>query len=1097
MEFTLPDRPGADGNHQHILTAETAPGNRGIGSAWDVGCEPEEATPAGPDLILPEHWAEMEASGIAPDVAAANVASFGPGTPRHWELEREAVTRHKREGLANAPRTPRNKAWHGRSSGTWQTSKWGLDRPYRHLEHGGWRTLSDVLLGIPVFAQWKPDHPRTGKKGKPVKYEAPAGFPDGGGLLLPRVPERIWRRICERHQISFPDAATVAAGFWPWALATPSLPLLICEGWKKALAALTAGHAAVALPGVSMGHRCNLDGTRRLIPGLEALAPGRALTIAFDADRKRSTRSKVGKAAGALAGCLRKAGAKPSVCRLPLLPGADKTGLDDLWVAGGPEALDRALADLGPLPVLPHLRAADRIAPAGEWLGVSCPIPSPEEAPLVVICAPMGAGKTRAIEAALRPLQRDGVPILLPSHRIALGQALAERVGIPWEAKPGTDERLQGVAACLDSWCPDSALQITGQTGSGGVLVLDEWAQQAEHLLTGMGTALADGDRPRRAAVFRTLAEQLSRARQVIAADGQMPQWAVDLLEALTGRRALLICSEHAPMHGRRLHCPAGFTTAVEAGKAFRAKVDQIIRTLKAGRSLLVWSSAQKGDESINAPENLAARHRQIRPSDVVDVIDSTTPDLAAELAADPDGFAERRIAEAAARGGAWVLYVSPAVSSGISFERWKPAAVIAYSGGQIAPEHVAQALARVRCPEVPAWLFAPERSPGKGLRVGSGATDPAALIAALRKTPDRLFGLLQESGPEEAWLKAWAALGAHRNRQHFAYRATAAGLLEREGWELQAPGPEHCPTIADTVTAELRAIRDGKREAKRQAILTAEPLTALEAAKLDRRRSLEPSEAASLARYRLAQALGLEATAPLSGEMLEAAADGLLDRLRLGWLLTTPEAMALVPKHDWLAVNRLDFHGQPFAPDRVRVTLAPAVAALQALGIPALLARFAGGEVIAANDPAVLALHATATAHRGQLKVCLDLSPGELPTGTLRTLLKAVGWRLERAGRIHTRGDDRGVCTYTAQRVALPEGVDPEALAAKWMAELREGGAKNDLSQKTGMRRICAIAPHRPPSPILQTWPLVPVVAIPWHSPPPRPHPKGFAVAC
>ena len=48
-----------------------------------------------------------------------------------------------------------------------------------------------------------------------------------------------------------------------------------------------------------------------------------------------------------------------------------------------------------------------------------------ETNPAVVL--PTGSGKTHAIEAALRPLQQDGVSILLPSHRTALGQALAAR----------------------------------------------------------------------------------------------------------------------------------------------------------------------------------------------------------------------------------------------------------------------------------------------------------------------------------------------------------------------------------------------------------------------------------------------------------------------------------------------------------------------------------------------------------------------------------------------------------------------------------------------------------------------------------------------
>jgi hypothetical protein len=622
------------------------------------------------------------------------------------------------------------------------------------------------------------------------------------------------------------------------------------------------------------------------------------------------------------------------------------------------------------------------------------------------------------------------------------------------------------------------------------VIVLDEWMQQVEHLLTATGTALADRTAPRRAAGMRTLVEQLRTARLVIAADGQMAQWAVDLLEALTARRALLIRSEHQPMAGRPLHCRPGLTTPKRAAEAFRGKLAATVEALPAGGSLLVWCSAQKGEKSQNAPQNLAEWHRRTRPDDLVDVIDSTTRELAAGLAADPDGFAERRIVEATARGGAWVLYCSPAISSGVSWDRWKPAAVIAYSGGRIAPEHVAQALARVRSSEVPCWLFAPEKAPGNALRVGNGATDPAALIADLKKTTDPLLGTLQESGHEEAWLKAWGELGAVRNRQRFAYRATIVGLLEREGWSLQDPGPEPCPMAAAALEADLKVIRDDRKEAKQQAILTAEPLSPMDASRLERRRTLEPAETAALERYRLADRWGLAPDAILTLDLLSADEDRPTDRLRLGWLLSCPEALAAIPEHDWLATERLDpEHGRAFAPDRLRVTLAPKVAALQALGVPALMERFGRGETIAATDPAVLALHATATAHRDDVVGTLGVSPGKLASGTLRStlrnLLRAVGWELTRVGRIHTRSDDRGACTYRAAPLALPAGVSWEALTAKWLKELREGGAKNDPMKKPHRVEKCANHIPRPSPPPLRPWPLAPAVAIPWPSGP------------
>jgi hypothetical protein len=1058
--------------------------------------------PAG---LLPHHWAELAASAIAPDVAAANVASFGEGTGRHWEDERSELVAHDRRRIQTESRTESGhpQAQAGHLAG----ALIALDRRYRHLAHGGWRSLSEGLPGLPAFDQWKPDAPRdrADKPGRSIRYEAPPAFPDGGGLLLPTIPERCWRLICERQRLRFPKPEARAAGFWAWAQRTPRLRLLICEGWKKALCAISAGWAAVALPGVQMGRRVGSDGSERLIPALQALAgPGRRWLICFDADAKPSTAAKVAAAAGALARALLPSGGRVQIARLPLLPGTDKTGLDDLAAAAGPEALAEALANTAPPPpraVLPTLRAADAVAPAGRYLGEVCPIPTPEQAPLVVIQAAMGCGKTRAIAAAMQPLRGDGVAALQPSHRRALGQTAAADVGVPWEPAPGSDERQCGLAGCWDSWCPDSPLRVTGHGWSGGVLLLDEWAQAVEHLLISTGTSLGKG---RRAAALRTLAEQLSRMRQTIAADAQLPDWAVRLLERLTGQHAYVIRSDHQPMAGRPLHAPKGFTTPAAAANAFRVKWRELV---DAGEPFLCWVTAQKCGQK-NAAQTLAKRHRKRKPADLVDVIDSTTPELAAELAADPNGFAERRTAEARAQGGNWALYCSPAISSGLSFswdaekrEGWRPAAVIAFAGGRVAPEHAAQALARVRCPEVPAYLFAPETCPGGALQVGSGATDPAQLLADLRAVSGPLLGELQTIDSQEAYLEAWAELGAHRNRQRFSYRATIAGLLEREGWQLQAQGPEHCPAAAAAITAELAAIAEEAQAAEDAALIAAPPLTTAEAAELQRRRrTLEPSERAALDRFELAQRWGLGAAAP-SLALLEADRDKLADRLRLGWLLTTPEAFALVPEHDRQQIAALDPDGMPFEPDRQRVALGSPLGAMVALGLPRLLERFAAGETIAATDPAVLELHALANTHRRQLRAAAGVSPGKIPTATLRAFLRAVGWRLEVAGRHHSRTQgQRGVYLYKAQRQALPEGVDPQALAAVWLEGLRNParstGAKNAPIGIFCRGEKSATAPHPPPRLASVLWSRVAVPSIPWfpcQAPPPRIRPAGF----
>lgn len=128
----------------------------------------------------------------------------------------------------------------------------------------------------------------------------------------------------------------------------------------------------------------------------------------------------------------------------------------------------------------------------------------------------------------------------------------------------------------------------------------------------------------------------------------------------------------------------------------------------------------------------------------------------------------------------------------------------------------------------------------------------------------------------------------------------------------------------------------------------------------------------------------------------------------------------------------------------------------------------------------------------------CHRLSCGPLPTGTLRALLAACGWRLEQAGRIKVRGAERDAYTYRAQRLALPDGVEAQALAAVWLAELGApiAGAK---SSPTGIlfrgEKSPTPAPPPQPPPIWRHLQARAVV-IPWPSPPPPPRSAALIAA-
>jgi hypothetical protein len=993
----------------------TPPATATTGSSWDAA--------QGPDVAAAHHLGEwVTGSAVHPALAAANVATLqGPDVL-------QALAGDRLEQL-----------------GGWaqQYATGPVARLLRPLEPiaaaGGW-----WCSGLDPLADWapmgwgcfKPDRPRIesrdGKGPRARKYEHPIATPARSFWL--RVPAAVAQLVADRFAVALPaavaaDADGSAGAFWRWWAQTPALPLLLAEGAKKAAALLSAGVPAMALPGIWNGAPKNPDGRPTLLPELAAVPlAGRPCWVLFDHSDNERARRDVAAASRRLGRLLERAGAGPVL--LGVCPGPHK-GADDALAAG--VSFEQLAAQLQPLraaaaaPVLPRLRPADRIAPAGQWLGEACPIPSPAEARLVALSAPMGAGKTEAIAAALAPLLAVGVRVVLVTHRRSLGAALADRLGLPWgeDAAPGSDLRQQGLALCVDSLCPGSGLQIRPGDWRGCVVVIDEAAAVLAHALTGTGTAIAT----RRPAVLETLAALLAGASQVIAADAQLSDPVLEALEAATGARAMLIASEHRPATGRPL-------VVHPSRDSWRA---ELVALLQARRPLWIATTAREGDNGAQSLALLAVEHW---PDARVLVVDANTvaDDLhdAARLAGDPDGIASRYD----------VVAASPAVAAGLSVTlRDHFAAVMVAAGGTTDPDAVAQAAARVR-DDCPRHLFTPEQSPGAQLRTGSGDTDPAQLLRRLGEHEAATVAQLLAAGgwnPERndsgPWLRLWAQLGAIRNRQRLAYRATVRGLLEREGYDATEAAPLAGPAVAvaEAAAAALEAIAAEAQAADDAAVIAAEPLTAAEARELARKRKRTPAERAQLARHRIAEAWGLGADDPTPA-LLEADREGLSRRARMGWILGSLEARQLVAKHDQATAATLAPDGRAWAPDLCRETIGPKITAADALGLPAWLARSDssdGSEPAAwftAADPTLLQLQATATAHGASLRQVLGVSPGKRGITTLRQLLALAGHRLEAK---RSRADGARAWRYRVVAEALPDGADPARLLAAWRDQL------------------------------------------------------------
>jgi len=200
--------------------------------------------------------------------------------------------------------------------------------------------------GVTGLYQLRPDHPRTDKKGKPIKYETPAG-----SRMAFDVPPYLRQHV-----------------------GNPNVPLLITEGVRKGDAVAT--HAGgflvdvvaralcvIALLGVWNWRGTNEHGASVALGAWEYVAlKGRLVYIAFDSDVM--TKREVQQALDRLAVFLTSKGAMVKLVYLPPAPDGGKQGVDDFLAAGG--TLDTLLA-LAADTSIDDAATDARAMVAGEW----------------------------------------------------------------------------------------------------------------------------------------------------------------------------------------------------------------------------------------------------------------------------------------------------------------------------------------------------------------------------------------------------------------------------------------------------------------------------------------------------------------------------------------------------------------------------------------------------------------------------------------------------------------------------------------------------------------------------------------------------------
>ncbi|RCJ18624.1 hypothetical protein A6770_32765 [Nostoc minutum NIES-26] len=525
----------------------------------------------------------------------------------------------------------------------------GFLKAYLHLLAGGlWISGLDPQLNwLPMeWGRMKPSLPRIDwEKGKPVKYESPPKTPNR--VTYFDVADCIWDLVARRCNIKryhSPLALRLQNRltpliFWEWVQRHPEIPIILCEGEKKAACLLSLGFVAIALPGIWNGRVGKKDFDEKLHPDLVPLAQkGRKFIILFDYEIKLKTRWSVYSATVRTGKAIVAAGAE---CEVASLPGPEK-GVDDFVVERGENAnalltalVDdaKSLADYQQSFLIKHrglrkykpdlivnvkyLTQALLVKETEAGLGAVDeipPTPQPKtpssifaaslyktddsqsqrkyrlkkahqnqpkyfvfpRSGLVVLISDMGTGKTQLMRA-----WRDAHPdirFLNNGHRVNLLKNLAQRLETEMYSELGYTGMTKAKALSITI---DSLHKLNTQALTYGCIFIDEACQYLTHLLH------SNTCKEHRAAILEVLHYIVYNAPLVVIADAHMDDITIDFFRSMRpqGEQPYIIKNEWN--NGDR-------TIYWYEGQDSSALVAQISAALMIGQKVMVVSDSKR-----------------------------------------------------------------------------------------------------------------------------------------------------------------------------------------------------------------------------------------------------------------------------------------------------------------------------------------------------------------------------------------------------------------------------------------------------------------------------------------------------------------------
>ena len=716
--------------------------------------------------LQPQHLEELvNGSGIDLHLAKLNFSSLEEKTAYDYLFISELIPRTNTGIVKNA--------W--------------LER-YAHVNAGGWWCSGVDVLNNWDMMEWgcfKPNQPRINEKSKPIKYEHPPCTPTR--IFCLRVPLQVWEQVAQRYNIQLPEHITIAdhgaaVGFWKWVM-EHRIPIIICEGVKKAAALLTQGYAAIAIPGINSGYRVVKDKfgkviRRQLIPDLAAFSiTKRTIYICFDFETELHKINAVNNAISQLGLLFQEKNCPVQVIELP---GMEK-GVDEFLVAKGATVFDKIYRQSIDLEIyLAHTKPHTNLTiPAAltinrRYLGE---IPFPTSG-LVGVKSAKGTGKTTTLQTVVGKAISRNQPVLLITHRIQLGRFLCEKVGIKW----GIDNKIWGIENnYLNSsrgLCIDSIWKLNPSDWKGAIVILDEVEQSLWHLLH---SKTCKDKRVKILKLFQQLISTiLTTGGLVIAQDADLSDVSLEYLQGLAGIKLTpwLVVNQWEPEK-------AWDVTFYDSPNP-TPLIQQLELDLIAGRKCYVTTDSRSGRYSSETIERYLRERldklRHLYPKTLI--VSSHTTNTPGHEAVDFVAAINQKIPEYDA------VFVTPSLGTGISIDVRHFDRVYGIFQGVIPDSEARQALARVR-DDVPRVVWCAKR--GISL-IGSGSTNYRSLSFWYQENQKENLALLSPLHKidvdlplvyDPIHLRTWAKLSARVNASINFYRQSMKEGLTAEGHNL------------------------------------------------------------------------------------------------------------------------------------------------------------------------------------------------------------------------------------------------------------------------------------------------------------------------